>query len=69
MKYHITAEDFRELLKTLTGIHGSQKELAYYLGISASYMNDLVRGRREPGPKVLKAMMLERVVCYRKAKA
>lgn len=44
---------------------GSQKALAGALGVSESYLSDVILGRREPGDKLLDAMGLERVVTYR----
>lgn len=35
-------------------------------GISGAYLGDVLRGRREPGAKVLDALGLEKVVGYRK---
>ena len=47
---------------------GSQRALAKELGVSEPYLSDVIRGRREPGPKLLKARGLERVVDYRAVK-
>jgi transcriptional regulator with XRE-family HTH domain len=44
----------------------SQAEVAAQLGISASYLCDLLKGRREPAKKVCDALGLERVVSYRR---
>lgn len=35
-------------------------------GLSAQYVNDVVQGHREPGPTVLDALGLEKVVTYRR---
>ena len=43
-----------------------QKQIADELGISPQYLNDMLQGRREAGPKVLKALGLVEVVTYRK---
>ena len=45
----------------------TQKQLAAELGLSVQYLADVMTRRREPGPKVLEALGLERVVSYRKA--
>lgn len=44
------------------------RALAKELGISAPYLSDIMNGNRSPGPKVLKALGLERetVTRYRK---
>jgi len=47
----------------------TQKELAGELGISVQYLNDILAGRRSPGPTVIEALGLEKQVTYRKANA
>lgn len=44
---------------------GSQKAFAAKHNLSAQYVCDVVQNRREPGPKLLAALGLERVVMYR----
>lgn len=48
----------------------SLRAVASDLGISAPYLSDIMLGRRKPGPKVLKALgmerTVERVVIYRR---
>ncbi len=43
----------------------TQTAVADDLGISVSYLNDVLKGRREPGAKLLTALGLERHVTYR----
>ena len=43
-----------------------QVALAKELGVSISYLNDVLHRRRKPGPKVLKALGLERHTSYKK---
>ena len=45
------------------------RAVAGELGISPAYLSDAMRGNREPGPKILDALGLERVVMYRKKKS
>ena len=45
---------------------GSQEALAIEWGISELYLSDILRGRREPGNKILKNMGLVKVLVYRK---
>jgi hypothetical protein len=45
---------------------GSQIGFAQDHDISAAYVNDALRGRRDPGQKILEAVGVERVVTYRK---
>jgi transcriptional regulator with XRE-family HTH domain len=42
----------------------TQVALARELGVSTGYLNDVLQERREPGPKVLKALRLRRRVVY-----
>lgn len=46
----------------------TQKALAKRLGISAQYLSDILKGRREPGQKMLDALGLERVITYESKK-
>ena len=43
---------------------GGQRALARRLGLSPSYLNDVMRGKREPAGKLLSALGLQRVVRY-----
>lgn len=45
-----------------------QKAAAKRLGISPQYLNDIIRKRREPGDKVLKALKLKKVISYRQVR-
>lgn len=56
----------RRLLKKQVREIGSQKEFAKQLGISQQYLSDVIKGRRMPNEKILKAMGLEFVPCYRR---
>jgi len=42
--------------------NGSWSRLANDLGISRAYLSDIVRGNRQPGPGILAALGLKRVV-------
>jgi len=44
--------------------HGNQKKTAKALGISEQFLTDVLKGRRGPGPKLLKSLGLERRVQY-----
>jgi len=44
----------------------SQVAVARELGVSPAYISDILQLRREPGPKVLDALGLEREVRYRR---
>lgn len=47
---------------------GSQKDLAAKLGVSPTYISDVLNERKEPGQGILEPLGLERVVTYRKKK-
>ena len=44
---------------------GGQAAWAKAHGVSAAYVNDVLRERREPGKSILDALGLEKVVTYR----
>ena len=67
MMARIFYEDrLREMLQIGVTASGSQKAFAGRLGISEQYLSDILKGRRQPGAKVLKFFGLERVVGYRR---
>lgn len=43
---------------------GTAKATAQSLGISQQYLSDVIKGRREPGEKLLSAMGLQSRVVY-----
>ena len=44
---------------------GSQRAAARSLGVSAAYLNDVLRGRRAVSARLARALGLERVTVYR----
>jgi len=44
---------------------GLQVAFAQDNELSAAYVNDVLRGRREPGKKILDAVEVERITVYR----
>jgi len=54
-----------DLIVTAAKNAGSQKALAQEWGISEQYLSDILKGRREPGNKVLKQLGLVKMVVYR----
>ncbi len=42
----------------------SQIKVARELKISAAYLNDVLQGRKDPGPKILEALGLDRRIEY-----
>ena len=51
-------------LKNRAAEHGSQRAYATALGISAVHLGEILQGTRMPGPTVLKALGLKRVIFY-----
>lgn len=45
--------------------HGSQREFAALVGISVSYLNDMLHGKRRVNDLVLRAIGFQRVEYYR----
>lgn len=61
----MTTHDVREIIKDLCAAAGGQHAWAKAMGISQAYVNQVIQGNREPGPAILDAVGLERVVSYR----
>lgn len=60
-------EDVRNSLKkTMNG--QSLREFGIAAGLSAAYLSDVLRGNREPGPRILEMLKLEKItsVSYRR---
>lgn len=58
--------DLDELIVILesNSTHSTMKELARRIGVSPQYLSDIIAKRREPGPKILKALGYTKVVAY-----
>lgn len=54
-----------ERLLALVAKHGTQKEAAREVGISAVYFGDMLAGKRAPGPAVLEKLGLRRAIVER----
>lgn len=52
------------LLYSLIADLGSQKAVAKKLKVSQQYLNDVLRGRREAGDKILHPLGLKKVISY-----
>lgn len=55
-----------EALRAAVEEFGTQTAFAAKHGISLPYVNDVLRGHRDPGDKILDALGLEKVVTYRR---
>jgi transcriptional regulator with XRE-family HTH domain len=56
----VTDSEIRDRLKRCVTAAGSQRALADKIGVSAPYLSDVLNGNRNPGPKVLAYLGLER---------
>lgn len=64
----LTETDVRKRIKAIVDINRTQLEAALAMDVSPSYLSDCLLSKRAPGAKLLKAVGLERVVCYRRIK-
>lgn len=62
----MTRNQLSKMLKRQCLAHGSMRRLAAHVGVSAAHMSRVIRGEKEPGPKILDWFSLEPVVTYRK---
>lgn len=65
----LTAQNVIERLHEAITAAGSRKAFAVKYALSEQYLSDVLRGRREPGQKILDALDLERVVAYREKRS
>ena len=62
-KSSFSEDEVREHLKKCVNLMG-YRVLGRLLGVSHTYMQEVVKGTRPPGPKILKALQLRRAVVY-----
>ncbi len=62
----VDADHIRGLVREAEQAAGGKPALAARWGISVQYIADVLRGYRDPGKSILKALGYERVVLYRK---
>lgn len=62
MRYHVGMWRKEDVVRKLQEDQGEQSLRSYArsLGCSAAYLSDVYRGRRDPGPKLLARLNLER---------
>jgi hypothetical protein len=60
----LTVEDVLELIRQDVKACGTQQAFASKVGITQGYVNDILKRKREPGPKILDALGLRKVVTY-----
>ena len=64
MRKLITLEEVRDDLRFMANDMSTHAALAKKIGISPAYLCDILEGRRNPGPKVLRFMKLKKIVGY-----
>lgn len=62
----MTEADVLGLIKREVEKAGSVASWARHVGISPSYVHDVLCGRRQAGSKVLEAVQVERSISYRR---
>lgn len=65
MKALLTIEDVLDRIRREVKACGTQQAFAAKIGVTQGYINDILKRKREPGPKVLGSLGLEKVVVYR----
>lgn len=61
-----TKQDVIGILQTAIGEGNSAAAFAHRHDASPQYISDVLNGRRDPGPKLLEILGLERITVYRK---
>lgn len=61
----LTEQDVLDRFRAAIDAAGSQAAFARQHGVSLQYVNDVIRGRRDIGQKILAVLGVERVVLYR----
>jgi len=64
MKKQCDLDDVLLALQMAVEVTGSQAKCAEKLGVTQGYINDLLKRKREPGPKILIALGMRKVVIY-----
>lgn len=58
-----TEAQIRQRILTIMG-RSTQKEMASVMHVSPQYLSDFLRGKREPGPAILKCFGLRKEIQY-----
>lgn len=64
MPRYYQISDIKEILQGFVRIEGNQTKAAQKLGITSSYLSDVLNGKRSPGPSILSKIGLDSVVVY-----
>lgn len=60
----MTKDDVLTLIQQGVKAAGSQRAFACQCNVTTQYINDILRGRRDPGPKVLDMLGIEKTTVY-----
>jgi plasmid maintenance system antidote protein VapI len=60
----LTTEQALDRLRARVAQYDTLTESAKALGVSAPYLSDILKGRRDIGPKIAQALRLEKTVRY-----
>ena len=60
----MTREAVRKKLQQFVNQNGDQKSAASALGVSTTYLSEVLRGTKIPGPKILRPLGIRRVEAY-----
>ena len=60
----LTEQEVMDRLRAAVAAAGSQKAYAEQIGVSQTYLSDVLTGNRAPGEKILTALSLEAVMMY-----
>jgi hypothetical protein len=60
----LSVEEVRQKLRDACLEAGSENAWAKANGLSQPYVNDTIKGRREPGAGILRALGLKRIIGY-----
>jgi transcriptional regulator with XRE-family HTH domain len=63
----VTHAEFLALLADRAKREGSQRKLAAKFGMSVAFLSAVLRGRKQPGPRLLAKMGYESMTVYRAA--
>lgn len=61
----LTEQEVMARLRAAVAAAGSQKAYAEQIGVSQTYLSDVLTGNRAPGEKILTSLGLEAVAMYR----
>lgn len=60
----LSKDEFFDLLQEEVEKAGTQRQAAKQLGVTYAHLNDVLQGRKEPGPKVARALGYKAVINY-----